>query len=88
MRSERLLSNLEQPATRVQHHHLFEEAVVSQGETTATAIRLHDEHQRTTDALNAIPAPDSLGAKGAPGHGDHLPTLFLQPIAHTIDRLY
>jgi predicted flavoprotein YhiN len=82
----RIWSNLPQDV----QHHLFEEAVVSQGESKRQqlAIHLHDEHQRTADALNAIPTPDSLGAKGLPGHGDHRPTLFLQPIAHTIDCLY
>jgi hypothetical protein len=45
--------------------HLIEEAVLSQGESKRheLAIYLHDEHQRTADALRAraISTPDSLG---------------------------
>jgi hypothetical protein len=42
-------------------YHLFEEAMVSQGESKRQqlAIRLHDGHQRTADVLKAraIPTP-------------------------------
>jgi hypothetical protein len=78
--------DLEQPATR---RSIFEEAVVSQGESKRQqlAIYLHDEHQRTADTLNAIPTPNSLGAKVCRDTVNR-PTLFLQPIAHTIDCLY
>jgi hypothetical protein len=57
----RIWSNLQQDV----QHHLFEEAVMSQGESKRQqlAIYLHDEHQRTADAIKAraIPTPDSLG---------------------------
>jgi hypothetical protein len=57
----RIWSNLRQDV----QHHLFEEAIMSQGESKRQqlAIYLHDEHQRTTDAMKAraIPTPDSLG---------------------------
>ena len=57
----RIWSNLPQDV----QHHLFEEAVMSQGESKRQrlAIYLHDEHQRTADALKAraILTPDSLG---------------------------
>jgi hypothetical protein len=57
----RIWSNLPQEV----QHHLFEEAVLSQGESNRQqlAIYLHDEHQRTADALKAraISTPDSLG---------------------------
>jgi len=46
-------------------HHLFEEAVASQGEAgrQQLAIFLHDRHQRTCDSLKAraMSEPDSLG---------------------------
>jgi hypothetical protein len=57
----RIWSNLPQDV----QHHLFEEAVMSQGESKRQqlAIYLHAEHQRTADALKAraIPTPDSPG---------------------------
>jgi hypothetical protein len=57
----RIWSNLPQDV----QHHLFEEAVVSQGESKRQqlAIYLHDEHQRAADGLRARPisTPDSLG---------------------------
>jgi hypothetical protein len=57
----RIWSNLPQDV----QHHLFEEEVLSQGEAKRQqlAIYLHDEHQRTADALKAraISTPDSLG---------------------------
>lgn len=57
----RIWSNLPQPVQQ----HLFEEAVVSQGELIREplAIFLHEEHSRTSDALKAraMPEPDSLG---------------------------
>jgi len=57
----RIWSNLPQDV----QHHLFEEAVMSQGESKRQrlAIYLHDEHRGTADALKAraIPTPDSLG---------------------------
>jgi len=44
---------------------LFEEAVVSQGESVRQhlAIFLHHKHQRTSDSIKAqaLPEPDSLG---------------------------
>ena len=51
----RIWSNLPQ---QVQHH-LFEEAVLSQGESKRQqlAIYLHDEHQRTADALSRLRRP-------------------------------
>jgi hypothetical protein len=56
----RIWSNLPQDVQQ----HLFEEAVLSQGESKRheLAIYLHDEHQRTADALRAraISTPDSL----------------------------
>jgi hypothetical protein len=46
-------------------HHLFEEAVASQGESRRQqlAVFLHDRHTRTSDSLRAraMPEPDSLG---------------------------
>jgi hypothetical protein len=46
-------------------HHLFEEAVASQGEAVRQqlAIFLHHRHPRTSDSLKAqaVPEPDSLG---------------------------
>jgi hypothetical protein len=46
-------------------HHLFEEAVMSQGESgrQQLAVFLHDLHSRTSDSLKAraIPEPDCLG---------------------------
>jgi len=57
----RIWSNLPQDV----QHHLFEEAVLSQGESKRQqlAIYLHDEHQRMADAIraHAISTPDSLG---------------------------
>ena len=45
--------------------HLFEAAVLSQGESTRQqlAVFLHEKHLRTTDALKAraMPEPDSKG---------------------------
>jgi hypothetical protein len=45
--------------------HLFEAAVLSQGESTRQqlAVFLHEKHLRTTDALKAraMPEPDSMG---------------------------
>ena len=44
---------------------LFEEAVVSQGESVRQqlAVFLHHKHQRTSDSIKAqaLPEPDSLG---------------------------
>jgi hypothetical protein len=46
-------------------HHLFEEAVASQGESgrQQLAVFLHDGHARTSDSIKAraMPEPDSLG---------------------------
>ena len=46
-------------------HHLFEEAVASQGESVRQqlAIFLHHRHPRTSDSIKAraMPEPDSLG---------------------------
>jgi hypothetical protein len=46
-------------------HHLFEEAVRSQGEVVRQqlAVFLHDKHARTSTTVKAraIPEPDSLG---------------------------
>jgi hypothetical protein len=46
-------------------HHLFEEAVTSQGESMRQqlAVFLHHTHPRTTDSIKAraMPEPDSLG---------------------------
>ena len=46
-------------------HHLFEEAVMSQGESgrQQLAVFLHDLHSRTSDSLKAraMPEPDCLG---------------------------
>lgn len=46
-------------------HHLFEEAVASQGESVRQqlAVFLHHKHQRTADAVKAqaLQEPDSLG---------------------------
>ena len=46
-------------------HHLFEEAVMSQGESgrQQLAVFLHDLHSRTSDSLKAraIAEPDCLG---------------------------
>jgi hypothetical protein len=46
-------------------HHLFEEAVVAQGEDVRTplAVFLHGKHARTFDPIRArdVPEPDSLG---------------------------
>jgi hypothetical protein len=57
----RIWSNLPQDV----QHHLFEEAVSSQGESKRhqLAIYLHAEHQRTADAVRAraVLTPDSLG---------------------------
>ena len=45
--------------------HLFEEAVMSHGESMRQqlAVFLHDKHSRTADSIKAraIPEPDSLG---------------------------
>ena len=45
--------------------HLFEAAVLSQGESTRQqlAVFLHEKHLRTTDAIKAraMPEPDSKG---------------------------
>jgi hypothetical protein len=45
--------------------YLFEEAVVSQGESMRQqlAVFLHDKHSRTSDSIkaHAVPEPDSLG---------------------------
>jgi hypothetical protein len=64
-RSERLSSGFWSNLPQDVQHHLFEEAVLSQGEAKRQqlAIYLHDEHQRTADALKAraISTPDSLG---------------------------
>ena len=46
-------------------HHIFEEAVMSQGESMRQqlAIFLHDKHSRTLSSIKdrAVPEPDSLG---------------------------
>ena len=46
-------------------HHLFEAAVLSQGESTRQqlAVFFHEKHLRTTDAVKAraMPEPDSKG---------------------------
>ena len=47
-------------------NHLFQEAVMSQGESIRSqlAVFLHDKHSRTADPLGKprdVPEPDSLG---------------------------
>ncbi len=57
----RIWSNLP-PAVQ---KHIFEEAVMSQGEAMRQklAVFLHDKHTRTLDSIKerAMPEPDSLG---------------------------
>jgi hypothetical protein len=58
----RIWSNLPQDV----QNHLFQEAVMSQGESMRSqlAVFLHDKHSRTADPLGKpreMPEPDSLG---------------------------
>jgi hypothetical protein len=57
----RIWSNLPQAVQQ----HLFEEAVISHGESMRQqlAVFLHHKHSRTSDSIkaDAMPEPDSLG---------------------------
>jgi hypothetical protein len=57
----RIWSNLPQAV----QHQIFEEAVMSQGESMRQqlAVFLHEKHSRTLDSAKdrAVPEPDSLG---------------------------
>ena len=57
----RIWSNLPQDI----QHHIFEEAVMSQGESMRQqlAVFLHEKHSRTVNSAKdrAMPEPDSLG---------------------------
>jgi hypothetical protein len=61
---EAVVRNWSKLSQAVQQH-LFEEAVVSQGESMRQqlAVFLHDKHSRTSDSIkaHAVPEPDSLG---------------------------